>query len=144
MVSAKNPIRGKVARILSQREVVINKGDDHGVKVGMIFKILSMKDAVVTDPDTGEQLGSVGRVKTSVKVTEVQEHLAVASTYRSHRVNVGGAEIFSTRGIFEPPKWETQLETLKVDEVAIGELDSEEAIVRTGDPVVQDSVPVQN
>ena len=131
------PIRGKIARVLNSREVAINKGSDDGVKVGMIFKILSTKGSAIEDPDTGEPLGSVDFVKTSVKVTVVQERVAVASTYRSHRVNVGGSG-FALCGLFEPPKWETRFETLKIDEAAIQELDEEDAIVHTGDPVVQD------
>ena len=134
------PIRGKVARILDRRAVVLNKGSANGVEIGMIFKILSLIDSVITDPDTGEQLGSVGREKTSVRVTEVQLNLAVASTYRSQQVNVGGSGIgvLDTSSLFAAPKWETRVETLKVDEVAMKELDREEAIVRVGDLVVQD------
>ena len=93
MNSAAQPIRGKVARVLNSREVAINKGSDDGVKIGMIFKILSTKGSEIEDPDTGEPLGSVDLVKTNVKVTVVQERIAVASTYRSYRVNVGGARI---------------------------------------------------
>ena len=76
-------------------------------------------------------------VKTSVKVTMVHERIAVASTYRSRRVNVGGSG-FAFGGLFEPPKWETRFETLRIDEAAIKDLDEEDAIVQTGDSVVQD------
>lgn len=141
MSSPVEPIRGKIARVLSAREVVINKGADDGVKIGMIFKILSTKGSEIKDPDTGEALGSVELAKTSVKVTEVQERIAVASTYRSHRVNVGGSGlgsvVFPSR-LFDPPKWETRLETLKIDDAAIEELDEKDSFVHTGDPVVQD------
>ena len=137
MDSPTDPIRGKVARVLNSREVAINKGADDGVEIGMIFKILSTKGSAIEDPDTGESLGSVDLVKTSVKVTVVQDRIAVASTFRSHRVNVGGRGLgFS--GLFEPPKWETRFETLRIDEAAIEDLDEEDAIVNTGDPVVQD------
>ena len=137
MNSQTEPIRGRVARVLNSREIAINKGSNDGVHIGMIFKILSTKGSEIEDPDTGEMLGSVELVKTSVKVTDVQERIAVASTYRSHRVNVGGRGLFYSR-MFEPPKWETRYETLKIDEAAIEELDEEDAIVHTGDPVVQD------
>ena len=140
MNSAAQPIRGKVARVLNSREVAINKGSDDGVEIGMIFKILSTKGSEIKDPDTGEPLGSVDLVKTSVKVTVVQERITVASTYRSHRVNVGGRGL-ALAGLFEPPKWETRVETLRIDEAAIKDLDEEDAIVYTGDPVVQDQAP---
>ena len=137
MNSPDKPIRGKVARVLSSREVAINKGSQDGVRIGMIFKILSTKGSEITDPDTGESLGSVELVKTSVKVTDAQDRIAVASTYRSHRVNVGGRGLLISR-LFEPPKWETRFETLKIDDAAMEELDEEDAIVHTGDPVIQD------
>ena len=137
MNSAAQPIRGKVARVLNSREVAINKGSDDGVKIGMIFKILSTKGSEIEDPDTGESLGSVELVKTRVKVTAVQKRISVASTYRSHRVNVGGSG-FGFSGLFEPPKWETHIETLRVDEASIEDLEEEDAIVHTGDLVVQD------
>ena len=137
MNSAAEPIHGKVARVLNSREVAVNKGSDAGVKIGMIFKILSTKGSEIKDPDTGEPLGSVDLAKTSVKVTAVKPRIAVATTYRRHRVNVGGSGLGLTR-LFEPPKWETRFETLRIDEAAIEELNEEDAIVHTGDPVVQD------
>ena len=138
MNSADQPVRGKVARVLNTREVAINKGADDGVEIGMIFKILSPKVSEIEDPDTGELLGSVDLVKTRVKVTIVQERIAVASTYRSHRVNVGGNRLSLTNSLFEPPKWETRLETLRIDKSSIVELEGSDAIVHTGDSVVQD------
>ena len=136
MMSPDQPIRGRIARVLSTREVAINKGQRDGVEIGMIFKILSTKGSDITDPDTGEPLGTVDLAKTSVKVTIVQERVAVASTYRSREVNVGGTGIAFT-GIFVPPKWENRVETLKIEDADVEELDEEEAYVHTGDPVVQ-------
>lgn len=137
MNSQTEPIRGKIARVLNSREVAINRGSHDGVVVGMVFKILSTKGSEIQDPDTGESLGSVDLVKTSVKVTVVQERIAVASTFRSRRVNVGGRGLGFT-GLFEPPKWETRYETLKIDEAAVEELDEEDSFVHVGDAVVQD------
>ena len=131
------PIRGSVARVLSSREVAINRGSDHGVEVGMIFKILSQKGSQITDPDTDEELGSVELEKIRVKVTDVQERIAVASTYRSHKVNVGGTGIGFGSRMFEPPKWETRAETLKIDDAIREELSERDTFVYRGDPVLQ-------
>ena len=139
MHSPADPIRGKVARVLNAREVAINVGSRDGVEVGMIFKILSTKGSQITDPDTEDLLGSVELEKTRVKVIMVQERIAVASTYRSKKVNVGGTGPDYGALLFEPPKWETRVETLKIDE-AINvreELDEEDAYVYRGDPVLQ-------
>ena len=136
MNSLVEPIRGKVARVLSTREVALNKGEADGVRIGMIFKILSSKGSEITDPDTGEIIGSVDLEKTSVKVKSVKDKVSVASTFRTHRVNVGGIGLARSR-IFEPPKWEVQVETLNAEGNAMEELPEEDSFVKTGDPVVQ-------
>lgn len=132
------PIRGKVARVLNEREVALNKGLVDGVEVGMVFRILSPKGSTITDPDTNEPLGTVELEKTRVKVTSIQDRVSVASTYRESRINVGGTGtgLFST-SLFTPPKWETRVETLRTLEAASEELDAEDTYVSRGDPVVQ-------
>ena len=137
MTSVNEPIRGKVARVLSAREVALNKGSIDGVEIGMVFKILSPTGSPIQDPDTGELIGSVEMEKTSVKVTSVQERFSVASTFRTYRVNVGGTGLGFSR-LFEPPKWETQVESFETDETTEEGLAPEDALVKTGDPVIQD------
>ena len=136
MNSLVEPIRGKVARVLSTREVALNKGAVDGVRIGMVFKILSTSGSDITDPDTGEIIGSVDLEKTSVKVTAVQDKVSVASTFRTYRVNVGGSGI-GLSNLFQPPKWEDHVETLESEENATKELPEEESFVKTGDSVVQ-------
>ncbi len=132
------PIRGKVARILTSRDVVINVGSSSGVVVGMRFEVKDTKGQDVRDPDTGELLGSIERPKVRVEVSKVQERLSVASTYKKFSVNVGGAGVGSSLShIFMPPKWVTKYETLKTGEKTWEDLDEEDSYVKTGDPVVQ-------
>jgi len=86
----KDLIRGKVARILTSRQLALNVGSEAGVKIGMMFDVLDPKGDDIADPDTGELLGSVYRPKVRVEVVEVQDHLSVAQTYKKRRVNRGG------------------------------------------------------
>ena len=142
MTTAIKPIRGKVARVLNNKKVALNRGVNDGVRVGMVFSILSPYGSDIRDPDTGETLGAVEMSKATVKVTDVQERLSVASTFRTKRVNVGGEiDIRPLSGVlermFEPPKWETRQETLRTDENAEADLSEEDRRVKTGDPVVQ-------
>jgi hypothetical protein len=138
-------LRGKVAKILNSRELVINIGSDHGVCEGMYFDVLDSKGENITDPDTGEVLGSIDRPKLSVKVSRVEPRLAVAATYRSNRVNVGGSGSgLSALSGFDsiakqlmPPKWVTKYETLKTDERTWEDVNEEDCFVKTGDPVRQ-------
>ena len=57
------PIRGKVARVLNEREIAINIGTAHGVTVGMYFDVIDPHYENIKDPDTNEVLGSLGRPK---------------------------------------------------------------------------------
>ena len=71
-------VEGKVAKVLGNNEVVVNRGREHGVKQGMVFEIFAPEGDEVWDPDTGETLGTVEDVKAKAEVTEVKEKLSVA------------------------------------------------------------------
>lgn len=133
-------LRGKVARILDTRHLVINLGSSQGVSVGMYFDVLDPKGEDIRDPDTGEVLGSIERPKVRVQVLKVEERLSVASTFRKRTVNVGGRGGMAIGGLAEmflPPKHVTKYETLKTTEDTWENLDESESYVKTGDPVVQ-------
>jgi hypothetical protein len=137
---AANPIRGKVARILNSRELILNVGSSAGVVVGLYFDILDPKGEDIRDPDTDEVLGSIERPKVRVQVTKVDEKLCVASTYKKRQVNVGGRG-FGVQDDFArmlaPPKYVTQFETLKTTEKTWENLSEEQSYVKIGDPAVQ-------
>ena len=114
-----NPIRGKVARILDTRHLVLNIGTSQGVIVGMYFDVLDPKGENITDPDTGEVLGSIDRPKVRVQVVKSEEKLSVAATFRKKEVNVGGRINLGTSSLadmFLPPKYVAKYETLKTTE----------------------------
>ena len=134
------PIRGKVASLINEREIAINVGTTGGVAVGMIFDVMDTPDEEIRDPDTNAVLGSIERPKIRVKVTHVQEKLSVASTYLVKSVNIGGSA-YHKLGPFSkslmPPNWVTKYETFKKEQETADELDEEDSRVKTGDPVVQ-------
>ncbi len=142
---SKNILKGKVAGILNPRELAINIGENSGVEIGMIFKVIG--DAVLKDPDTGEQLGAVRREKGRVKIVTVEERFATARTFETFVINIGGigpgnlgtsvlAE--STARFFSPPNLITRVQTLKYDESGL-ELPTQEGegfvYVKVGDVV---------
>ena len=138
-------IKAKVAKILSSREIVITAGSNQGVCIGMHFDVLDPKGEDITDPDSGEILGSIQRPKVRLKITQVQEAIAVASTYKKTKINIGGtaSSAFSTdfsasltRSLM-PPKFITKYETLKTNQDTWDDLAGEESFVKTGDPVIQ-------
>ena len=133
------PIRGKVARVINEREIAINVGTAHGVDVGMYFNVINAKDEEIKDPDTGEVLGSIERPKVRVEVTHVQEKLSVASTYQVDRVNIGGdgGHFGPFARSLMPSKWIEKYETLRTKDKAWSPLREQDSYVKVGDPVVQ-------
>ncbi|CAN5910763.1 hypothetical protein BH23ACT11_BH23ACT11_07470 [soil metagenome] len=71
-------VEGKVAKILANNEIVINRGRAQGVRAGMLLEVFTPEGDEVWDPDTGETLGTVEDVKARAEVTEVKDRLAVA------------------------------------------------------------------
>ena len=140
MATQTKPISGKVAKVFSDREVALNIGRNHNVEIGMLFDIMVPGDLEITDPDTGDSLGRIDRVKakTRVMVSSVEDKFCVARTYRMERVNVGGSDALpKLRGDLDLPRWEARVERIKTREIANDGLAESERYVATGDPVQQ-------
>jgi hypothetical protein len=75
-------IRGKVAKVLNDREVVINRGTDHGVKLGTRFKLIETVE--IQDPDTRDGIGTITREKIRFMVVHSQPSMSIARTYETH------------------------------------------------------------
>ena len=86
-------VEGKVAKILGNNEIVINRGSGQGVRRGMLFEVLAPEGEKVWDPDTGETLGTVEDVKAKAEVTEVKERLAVARIQNLQETPFGAVDI---------------------------------------------------
>ena len=86
------PLEGKIAQILNDRELVINRGSKDGVESGMKFKIV--ENLIILDPDTDAQLGSIERENIRVKVIDVQPAFSIAHTYQTYQTT-GTLKLFS-------------------------------------------------
>jgi len=80
-------IEGKVAEIIDEYTVVINRGHEHGVEEDMRFVIYEPGEEI-KDPDTDESLGKFEYVKAKVEVVNVQEKFSTAKTYETHKVTM--------------------------------------------------------
>ena len=129
------PIR--VVDILTDRELALSGGAEQGLEVGDVLRILPGKPRAVVDPETGDVLGEIVQTKAVVRVYEVQDRFCLARTFRTRQVNVGGGGIGSTSAIFgrifEPPKYEVRVETLRKDPSLGTVIDPSESIVEVGD-----------
>ena len=125
-------IMGKVARILSDEEVVLNVGSEDGVKEDMKFVIFSESDHVF-DPETGEDLGAIEIVKGRVRVYHVMGKMSRARTL-TYQVHVPETAIRLTSALFPKSRVETRRRKLKVPEDQVRPL-GEDLVVRIGDKV---------
>lgn len=107
----------RVAEIFNDRELALTGGSTSGVAVDDVFRIFDPSGKEIRDPDTDEVLGEIIRTKAIVRVYEVQDRFALARTYRTRKVNVGGTGggLAQFGRIFEAPQWETRVETLRRD-----------------------------
>lgn len=122
-------IRGKVAQIISERSLAINRGSQHGVTEGMEFVVLGPA-AEIIDPDTSEHLGGIERHKVKVRATTVAAKFSICSTFSPS--NVG---FLTAANVFSEPKPAPTLKSKDSDYVA--PLSPEESFVEVGDEVRQ-------
>lgn len=131
-----NRISAKVAQILNSRDLVINRGSNSGVTLGMQFKILNSRGQRIIDPETHEELGSLDLEKAVVKVTKLYENMAICSTFR---VTGGGYTnafygALSTELLkFAAPR----METLETGAETQKEIDLKKSVVEVGDEAIQ-------
>jgi len=89
------------------------------------------------DPETKEVLGQIVSTKAAVRVYDVRERFALARTYRTQTVNVGGTgqldPLAGSRTAFQPPKYVTRVETLRRAKDAGQPIDPKDAAVHVGD-----------
>jgi hypothetical protein len=132
-------LRGSVAAILSSTALVLNRGSDDGVLVGMRFAILNRQGANIKDPETGEILGSVEVPKAVVKVVRVDgPHLSVARTFRRIPGTTGAAHSLLALGnLFQVVPDKTETLEITEDSILDMEADPNALVVRVGDPVVE-------
>lgn len=74
-------VTGQVALIEDDYTLVINRGAEAGVTVGVIFSVHSGAPRVITDPESGRELGRLSREKLRVRVFDVQPLFARAHTF---------------------------------------------------------------
>jgi hypothetical protein len=74
---------GRVVQLVTDDELVFNLGADDGIKKGMVFSILDPVTQDITDPQTGENLGSIRRAKAQVRVIDVSGRISLARVYPS-------------------------------------------------------------
>jgi hypothetical protein len=70
-----------VALVEDDHTLVINRGTEAGVTEGMVFAVHSREASVITDPESGRELGRLRREKLRVRVVDAQPLFARARTF---------------------------------------------------------------
>jgi hypothetical protein len=137
-LSTTKPIEGKVASVLNERELAINIGLEHGVRVGMKFQVLAEKPTEIFDPATGEMLGMLDREKVRVKIFEVREKFSICKTYRKRYARGNALYDMLSVTSFMVEQSREIVETLKAEDSSLPPpLSEEESYVKKGDRVIQ-------
>jgi len=66
----------KVVKIINNCQIVINRGEEHGIRTGMKILIYTLSDEEIKDLDTGESLGYLEIVKGTGVVTHTQPKMS--------------------------------------------------------------------
>ena len=74
-------LTGQVALIEDDHTLVINRGAEAGVVPGMVFTVHCGDGQVITDPESGRELGILRREQLQVRVFDVQQLFARAHTF---------------------------------------------------------------
>ncbi len=127
-----NAIRGKVAEVLNDREIVINRGKDHGVKLGTRFKITETVE--IRDPDTGDVIGTIIREKIRFKVVYAQPSMSIARTYETHTFGTSSASL-ATEALLRTIHPEAGMQRTDVKRIRPSGDNDEPVLVKIGDVV---------
>jgi len=136
MTSDAGLLEGRVAQIISARELAINIGRAHGVRLGMRFAVLAETPLQIRDPATKEVLDTLDREKVRIEVSELRERISICKTYRSWTTGRGTPLPNLDVSLFLPPRrvYET-LEAKDYDKPP--PLSEEDSYVKINDRVVQ-------
>lgn len=74
-------VTGQVALVEDDYTLVINRGAEAGVTPGMVFAVYSDVGQVITDPESGRELGRLRREELRVRVFDVHPLFARAHTF---------------------------------------------------------------
>ncbi|HCW08231.1 MAG TPA: hypothetical protein DGG95_12795 [Cytophagales bacterium] len=112
----------RIAKVIDDYKIVINKGSNNGIQVGQRLLVYAIGEEI-NDPESGESLGQLEIVKGTGVVTHVQEYISTVESDRKSK---------SFRKIIRKPLLAFQLageeeiinpsETIPFDEPKVGDL----------------------
>lgn len=116
----------RVVKIIDDETIVINAGSNIGISPGDMFEIFETGN-IVTDPNTGESLGTLDTIKDTVEAINVFPKMCVCRHYITYNA-IGSITSSLTK---------TTAKTLNVDISQISGGLSSDKTIRLGDKVRQ-------
>ena len=77
----------RVAQVIDSYDIVINAGYEDEISQNMTFLLYSLEEEVL-DPETGESLGQLEKVKGTVSVKHIQQKLSIATSNEINTIRV--------------------------------------------------------
>ncbi|MCI3029832.1 hypothetical protein LMF32_12335 [Desemzia sp. C1] len=121
-----------VVKIIDEYKLVINTGSNHDVKKGDIAEIFAIGEEV-TDPSTGDSLGTMDIIKDELLVTIVYPNMSICE--KEKKITQVGAtmtsisQAFAGQTISNPQKIRINPEDIS------GGFEEQDLTIRIGDPV---------
>lgn len=70
----------KVAGVLSNKQLIINKGKNSGIKKDFVYEIYPASPILVRDPDSNKEIGKINNKKAEVIVKVVEDEFSICET----------------------------------------------------------------
>lgn len=77
VIGKKGTFPAKVAKVIDNYKLVINKGSEDGIREGQRMIVYNIDDEDIKDPDTGESLGYLELVRGTGKIIFIQEKISI-------------------------------------------------------------------
>jgi len=82
LLSPKGTFPATVAKVIDNYKLVMNRGEQNGIREGQRMMVYRIDDEEILDPHTGESLGFLELVRGTGRVIFVQDKISIIETDR--------------------------------------------------------------
>ncbi|QGZ92043.1 hypothetical protein [Microcystis aeruginosa] len=80
LLSPKGTFPAKVVKVIDNYKLVMNRGEQNGIREGQRMMVYHISNEDIKDPNTGESLGFLELVKGTGRVIFVQDKISIIET----------------------------------------------------------------
>jgi hypothetical protein len=84
LLSPKGTFPATVAKVIDEYQLVINRGENSGIKEGQRMLVYNTSDEEIKDPHTGESLGYLELVRGTGTIIFVQDKIAILKSDKTN------------------------------------------------------------